>query len=151
MLVQRQTLMGIVASFIIGSLVTALVFVYSQSTTEDLVVIHITRGDPLMPEEIHPATMGVKTARGLQDEGRDVTVVLNVRGVYIALKNPSGNLVEANDSLKKVLDGGGRVIVCEGCLNKAGYETDDLLDGVEILTTPKFSEILTSRSTVISF
>lgn len=148
---QKQTLIGIAAAFVVGSLITALVLVYSQPVAEDLVVIHITRGDPSMPEEIHPATMGTKVAGWLQDEGLNVVVVLDVRGVNLALKQPSEKLADANLNLKKLQEKGGRILVCEGCLSKAGYKVDDLMDNVEITTPSKLSSVLNSKSTVISY
>jgi uncharacterized protein (UPF0276 family) len=50
------------------------------------VLVHITTGDNKSNYEVHSATMGVDHALAMLRAGKDVSILLDVNGVYIAAK-----------------------------------------------------------------
>jgi predicted peroxiredoxin len=100
------------------------------------VLVHITTGDNKSNYEVHSATMGVDHALAMLRAGKDVSILLDVNGVYIAAKNVGGVLKPINDELKVFLTEGGRVIACDHCIAMAGLKAEDMLPGVEIDTHP---------------
>ena len=102
-----------------------------------LVLVHITTGDNKSNYEVHAATMGVDHALAMLRAGKDVSILLDVNGVYIAAKNAAGVLKPINDELKTFLAEGGRVIACDHCIAMAGLKNEDMLPGVEIDTHPE--------------
>jgi predicted peroxiredoxin len=100
------------------------------------VLVHITTGDNKSNYEVHSATMGVDHALAMLRAGKDVSILLDVNGVYIAAKNVGGVLKPINDELKTFLAEGGRVIACDHCIAMAGLKAEDMLPGVEIDTHP---------------
>jgi predicted peroxiredoxin len=100
------------------------------------VLVHITTGDNKSNYEVHSATMGVDHALAMLRAGKDVSILLDVNGVYIAAKKAGGVLKPINDELKVFLTEGGRVIACDHCIAMAGLKAEDILSGVEIDTHP---------------
>jgi uncharacterized protein (UPF0276 family) len=100
------------------------------------VLVHITTGDNKSNYEVHSAQMGVDHALAMLRTGKDVSILLDVNGVYVAAKNVGGVLKPIDDELKTFLAEGGRVIACDHCIAIAGLKAEDMLPGIEIDTHP---------------
>jgi DsrE/DsrF/DsrH-like protein len=96
------------------------------------VMVHINTGDNKSNYEVHSATMGVDHALSMLRAGKDISILLDVNGVYIGAKNAGGVLKPINDELKVFLTEGGRVITCGHCVAVAGLTPEDMLPGVKL-------------------
>lgn len=143
----------VIITILAVSLIFAVSYIVIQYNPDQsaYIIVHLSRGDASIPAEIHPANMATKLGEFLQQQDRKIIVVLDVRGVNIALNNPDEKLIDTNTRLQKIIENGGRVLVCEGCLEKAGYSKEDIIHGAEIATPEKLSEIFSKKSLVISY
>lgn len=88
-------------------------------------------------DEVWPAGMAAAQAYNAAKRGHDVVVYLNVRGVYLAVKDRQQDTLgatgrTAQETLKMAMDNGARVLVCPMCMRQGGVTSDDLIDGVEL-------------------
>ena len=86
-------------------------------------------------EEAWAAGMALGQANKALENGYDVAIFLNVRGVFLASKRfktdswaDSGKSLQ--DMLKSAMDKGAKAIICPMCMKKAGMTMDDLIKGV---------------------
>ncbi len=91
----------------------------------------------LLSDETWRATIALTKARSNLKANYPVTILLDHEGVRVALKeNAYAQDVFAKTGLKprailkQVLRLGARVIVCPGCLDRAGFEPHELIRGV---------------------
>jgi uncharacterized protein len=98
------------------------------------VLVNITRGKA----ELHAVSMAIGLARSALNDGRPVTVFLNVEAPVFAAKDLSDKVKFADfPPVKKMLAdftaAGGRVLVCGHCAHVAKLDQQHLIDGAEIL------------------
>ena len=76
--------------------------------------------------------------------------MLSIEGVQIGVKNPNGLLELGNviNNVTKFVNEGGKVVVCEICLEIARCDKDGLLDGAILDTSELTSKILTNATVV---
>ena len=86
-------------------------------------------------EEAWSAGMALAQANKALDNGYNVVIFLNVRGVFIAAKSfntdsfsSSGKSLQ--DMLKSAMDKGAKAVICPMCMKKAGMTMDDVIEGV---------------------
>jgi predicted peroxiredoxin len=86
--------------------------------------------------------------------GKDVSILRDVNGVYLAAKNAGGVLKPINDELEIFLTEGGRVISCDRCIAMAGLKAEDMLPGVEIDThtaMPLMQKIIDGGAEILDY
>jgi len=93
--------------------------------------------------------------KGLQ-RGLNMTVLLNVEGVQLAIKGfetpvNAQNGKSAQELLKMFIAKGGKVLVCPMCLDALGYDKSQLIEGVEIADGDKTFGAILSSDKVISY
>lgn len=109
----------------------------------------------LTSDEINQATMAIVFGtRVLTEQNIPVTISLSVEGTRIADVNIPEVINADGESLKgllkKFMEKGGRVVICEMCMtNVAGLKQDEVLEGVEI--GGGMAALLESGTTAISF
>lgn len=109
----------------------------------------------LTSDEINQATMAIVFGtRVLTEQNIPVTISLSVEGTRIADVNIPEVINADGESLKgllkKFMEEGGRVVICEMCMtNVAGLKQDEVLEGVEI--GGGMAALLESGTTAISF
>ena len=86
-------------------------------------------------DEAWAAGMALAQANKALENGYQVVVFLNVRGVFIASKSYKTDTLSASGmSLQNMLKGaikkGAKAIICPMCMNKAGMTMDDVIAGV---------------------
>jgi predicted peroxiredoxin len=110
------------------------------------IIYHLTSDEPWR------ATVAISDATTMLKLGHKVTLWLSIEGVQIGVKHPHHYL--GLDSLSRnvtnFIAGGGRVIICEVCLRKAGYSNNDIIDGA-IIGNPVIISNLLSNATVVSY
>jgi predicted peroxiredoxin len=68
--------------------------------------------------------------------GHNVTLLLSIEGVQLGVKNPHHHLGLNNlvQNVTDFIEVGGNVVVCKVCLEIAGYNTLDIINGATIAT-----------------
>jgi predicted peroxiredoxin len=109
-------------------------------------VYHLTSSDPWR------ASIAVSDATAMKNLGHNVTLLLSIEGVQIGVQNPHHHL-GLNNLVQNVTDfinTGGQVVVCKVCLEIAGYDTTDTINGT-IIGSPEITSKLLTNGTVIDY
>lgn len=99
---------------------------------DPVVVMNITSGiaDP------HPVTMALQLAGHALDDGREVVLFFNVKGVEIPTSSLPEDLAFGADPIRTLLgnliERGVTAIACPHCLQAMGVNEEDLLPGVTV-------------------
>ncbi|MDQ4013058.1 MAG: DsrE family protein, partial [Thermoproteota archaeon] len=96
--------------------------------------------------------IALSDANAMKDLGHNVTLLLSIEGVQLGVQNPHRHL-GLNNLVQNVTDfiiDGGKVIVCKVCLEIAGYDTTELINGT-IIATPEITSKLLTNATVIDY
>lgn len=116
---------------------------YAQTLTNTTAVItvnasplvyHLSNSDPWR------ASIAVSDATAMKHLGHNVTLLLSIEGVQIGVQNPHYHL-GLNNLVQNVTDfinTGGQVVVCKVCLEIAGYDRTDTINGT-IIATPEIT------------
>ena len=110
------------------------------------IVYHLTSNDPWR------ASIVISDATNLKNLGYNVTLLLSIEGVQVGVKNPHHhlNLDNVVANVTNFIKNGGKVVVCGVCLEVAGFEPNDIIDGAIIGTAEITPKILTN-ATVITY
>lgn len=119
--------------------VAALAFASCASQGKDGLLVHIASG-PGSDESNHRIIMGLNLAYNALKSGRPVLVFFDVKGVVIPVQSEPDVAHEshkemipsAKEAMRKILDEGGRIMVCPACLKHAGFGEGDLIEGAEM-------------------
>jgi predicted peroxiredoxin len=109
-------------------------------------VYHLSSSDPWR------ASIAVSDATAMKNLGHNVTLLLSIEGVQIGVQNPHHHL-GLNNLVQNVTDfinDGGKVVVCKICLEIAGYDTVETINGT-IIATPEITSKLLTNATVIDY
>ena len=118
----------------------------TMAENSDPLVYHLSSDNPWR------ASIALSDAINLKSLGHNVTLMLSIEGVQVGVNNPHNFLALGNviNNVTDFIDIGGKVVVCEICLEIAGYEKDDLIDGT-ILGTPEVSSRILTNATVVDY
>jgi predicted peroxiredoxin len=110
------------------------------------IVYHLTSNDPWR------ANIVISDATNLKNLGYNVTLLLSIEGVQVGVKNPHHhlNLDNVVTNVTNFIKDGGKVVVCGVCLEVAGFEPNEIIDGAVIGTAEITPKILTN-ATVITY
>ena len=105
-------------------------------------------------DEAWAAGMALGQANKALDNGYDVAIFLNVRGVFLASKKfKTDSWAESGKSLQEMLqaamDKGARAIICPMCMDKVGMTMDDLIKGVVKGGPNVTMKAMTAENTVV--
>jgi predicted peroxiredoxin len=109
-------------------------------------VYHLSSSDPWR------ASIAVSDAAAMKNLGHNVTLLLSIEGVQLGVQNPHRHL-GLNNLVQNVTDfinDGGKVVVCKICLEIAGYETTETINGT-IIATPEITSKLLTNATIIDY
>lgn len=104
-----------------------------QAQSKPSFMLNITSGK----EDLHKVTMALQLAGHALDDGRDVTLFLNVRAPEFAHKNLSDTFVlRDNPPIKQMIADlmtrGAHVVVCPHCAEVMGVTEADLIPGAKL-------------------
>lgn len=110
------------------------------------IVYHLTSNDPWR------ASIVISDVTNLKNLGYNVILLLSIEGVQVGVKNPHHhlNLDNVVVNVTNFIKDGGKVVVCGVCLEVAGFEPTDIIDGAKVGTaeiTPK----LFTNATVVTY
>jgi predicted peroxiredoxin len=109
-------------------------------------VYHLSSSDPWR------ASIAISDATAMKNLGHNVTLLLSIEGVQIGVQNPHHHL-GLNNLVQNVTDfinTGGQVVICKECLEIAGYDSIDTINGT-IIGTPEITSKLLTNATVIDY
>ena len=138
-------LFGLVSSFAQTNMTTNTTTIYATAVNANPLVYHLSSSDPWR------ASIALTDASSMRSIGHNVTL-LSIEGVQIGVENPHHHL-GLNNLVQYVTDfieGGGKVVVCKVCLEIAGYNTLDLINGATI-ATPEITSKLLTNATVVDY
>jgi predicted peroxiredoxin len=110
------------------------------------IVYHLTNNDPWR------ASIVVSDVTNLKNLGYNVTLLLSIEGVQIGVKNPHHHLNLDNlvANVTTFIKDGGKVVVCGVCLEVAGFEPNEIIDGA-IIGTDEITPKLFTNATVVTY
>jgi predicted peroxiredoxin len=115
-------------------------------------VLNLTTGK----EDLHKAWMGLALAEHALDDGRQVTVFLNVHAPALASKKEGaalkfGDKLPMDKMLEKLLGRGATVLVCPACMEAMGVAESDLIQGAQLADREKLFSRLGPNTAVFSY
>jgi len=124
--------------------------VQTDSTIRDGVFIHITESynDP------HRVLMPLKMATIMADD-HDVLVYMDIHAVELLVKGSKDMTYEGFESaqtyIKQLIDKKVGVYACPTCLKIAGFNPEDLMDGVQAAMKEKFFSFTKGRILTLDY
>ena len=116
-----------------------------------VVLFNITSG----PDDAHPVTMALQLAGHALDDGREVVLFFNVKGVSIPTKDLPADLAYHDKPIAGLLDGlidrGATALACPHCMKAEGITAEDLVEGVQVASREKVFGPLGARSVVFTY
>jgi predicted peroxiredoxin len=137
-------LFGLGSSFAQTNMTTNTTTIYATAVNANPLVYHLSSSDPWR------ASIALSDANTMRSIGHNVTLLLSIEGVQLGVENPHHHL-GLNNLVQNVTDfigNGGKVVVCKICLEIAGYDTLDIVNGATIATPEITSKILTNATVV---
>ena len=110
------------------------------------IVYHLTSNDPWR------ANIVISDATNLKNLGYNVTLLLSIEGVQVGVKNPHHhlNLDNVVANVTNFIKDGGKVVVCGVCLEVAGFEPNDIIEGA-IIGSDQITGNLFTNATVVTY
>jgi predicted peroxiredoxin len=122
----------------------------NADTIKDGVFIHITEGynDP------HRVLMPLKMAV-IMSEDKDVLVYMDIHAVELLVKSAKDLKFSDFDSfqnyIKQLVNNGVGIYACPSCLKIAGFEPEDLMDGIQVAQKDKFFSFTKGRIITLDY
>ena len=121
-----------------------------QAAQPEGVFIHITAG----PDDPHRVLMPLQMAN-MMAEGRDVMVYFDIEAVKVVLKEAPdltyAQFASSQPLLQQLLDQGVPMSVCPGCLEAAGHQPEDVMEGVRIAQKDQFFDFTEGRILTLDY
>jgi predicted peroxiredoxin len=96
----------------------------------------------LTTSDSHRIKMALAQGGKMLKLGHPLTIHLNDKGVFLAVKSQSKRYASLQAKLKELAGQGAKIIVCPMCLKHHRQSKDDLLSVVELGTPELVSEVL---------
>jgi predicted peroxiredoxin len=117
---------------------------------KDGVFIHITTGY----EDAHRALMPLKMAT-LMANDKDVLIYMDIHAVNLLVEGAEDlthdGFESAQTYFKQLLEMGVGIYACPTCLQVAGFEPDDLMDGIQTAQKDKFFNFTEGRIITLDY
>ena len=117
---------------------------------KDGVFIHITAGY----DDTHRALMPLKMAALMADD-KDVLVYMDIHAVNMLVEGAEDlthdGFESARTYIDQLLEKGVGIYACPTCLQVAGFQADDLIDGVQTAQKDKFFNFTKGRILALDY
>ena len=139
-------LFGLTSSFAQTNMTTNTATISATAFNANPLVYHLSSSDPWR------ASIALTDASTMRSIGHNVTLLLSIEGVQLGVENPHHHLGLNNlvQNVTDFIEGGGKVVVCKVCLEIAGYNTLDIINGA-IIATPEITSKLLTNATVVDY
>lgn len=104
----------------------------------------------LTSDEGQRVTMALNFSNALLKDGQDVTVFLNVDGVFLGSSKVAG-LAAQRTELQAFMKAGGKVIICAHCMQVRGVAAADLVPGLAMGTDGSARQAFLASTRQISY
>ena len=122
----------------------------SQETAADGVFVHISHGS----DDPHRVAMALNMA-AIMSEDHNVLVYFDIKGVEVVLKDaPDISFAQFPGSkaqLETLTARGVTLAACPGCLEAAGFSSDDLAEGVTVAEKDRFFNFTEGRILTLDY
>jgi predicted peroxiredoxin len=116
----------------------------------DGVFIHISEGY----DDAHRALMPLKMATIMADD-KDVLIYIDIHAVNMLVKGSEDlthdGFESAHTYIKQLLGMGVGIYACPTCLKVAGFQPDDLMEGIQIAQKEKFFNFTKGRIITLDY
>ncbi len=116
----------------------------------DGVFIHISEGY----NDAHRALMPLKMAM-IMAEDKDVLIYMDIHAVNLLVKGSEDLTFDGFESahtyIKQLVDKGVGIYACPTCLKVAGFEPEDLMDGIQTAQKDKFFNFTKGRIITLDY
>lgn len=114
----------------------------------DGMFIHVSSNDP------NRVNMALSMA-GMMSEDHDVIMYFDIKGIDAIVKNAtdftSGEFSSSHTKLRELIEKGIVIQACPGCLESAGYTTNDLIEGIILADKEKFFNFTKGRILTLDY
>lgn len=125
----------------------------AESPTDGSIVLLSVTGDG--SEDAQPLDMAMKLAGFSLDEGRQVVMFFNVKGVRVPTASFSSDVAfqdtPVKEQLAALIERGADVHVCPICMKALGVEASDLVEGAQVTTRSKLFATIGNRTAVFTY
>ena len=122
----------------------------ADSAVKDGVFIHLKSG----PDDAHSVLMALQMAFKMSDD-KDVAVYMDIKAVNVFVKDAPDLAVEPFPSARTLLDSlltrNVPVMVCPGCMQVAGLELENLVDGIRMADKETFFNFTDGRILTLDY
>jgi predicted peroxiredoxin len=123
-----------------------------DESASQVMVLNITSGPE---EDAHSVTMALQLAGHALDDGREVVLFFNVRGVSAPTKDLPEDLAFKDKPIKTLLAGlierGAQAHVCPHCMKALGVSAADLIEGAIVTDREKLFTKIGPNTVVFSY
>jgi predicted peroxiredoxin len=116
-----------------------------------IMLLSITSG----VDDPHAVTMALQLAGHALDDGRQVVLFFNVRGVEVPTRRLPADLAFKAEPIKALLadriERGAEVHVCPHCMKALGIEAGDLVDGAQVTDRQKLFAKIGPNTVVFTY
>ena len=106
-------------------------------------------------EDPHSVTMALQLAGHALDDGREVVLFFNVRGVKAVMESLPDDLAFKDKPIKlmlaKLIDRGAQAHVCPHCMNALDVTAEDLVRGIVVTDREKLFSKIGSNTVVFTY
>jgi predicted peroxiredoxin len=124
----------------------------ATKTESQVMLFNMTSG---ATEDPHAVTMALQLAGHALDDGREVVLFFNVRGVNVPTTALPADLAFKDKPIKQLLaqliERGAEVHVCPHCLNALEVNADDLISGAVVTDRDKLFSKVGSNTVVFTY
>ncbi len=96
----------------------------------------------LTTSDSHRVKMALALGGKMMERGHPLTVHLNDKGVFVAMKSQSKRFAGLQGKLKELSKKGAKILVCPMCLKHYKQSDKDLITGVELGSPELVNEVL---------
>jgi len=119
-------------------------------SVKDGLFLHVSSGY----ENPHKVLMALKMAK-MMSEDKDVALYLDISAVELVLKSSKdmtySDFPPLKELLKHLIDRKVTIMACPTCLKVAGYQPEDLMDGVIVAQKDKFFNFTKGRIVTLDY
>lgn len=125
----------------------------SADDAESFVFFNITTDGTDDPQRLD---MALKLAGFSLDEGRNVVLFFNVKGVHVPATTFADDFAFADEppikeQLNELIERGADAHVCPVCMNALGVSEGDIIEGAQVTTRPKLFATIGPNTAVFSY
>ena len=118
--------------------------------TRDGMLIHISESYDKPHRVLMPLKMAV-----MMSEDKDVLVYMDINAVELLVKDSEdlefGEFESCHTYIRQLIDKKVEIYACPACLKKAGFESEDLMEGIQVAEKDKLFDFTKGRIITLDY